>query len=209
LTPSMREVILLTRPGQAPAPETIDLAGLAGPLGGASALEQWRRVHPETPVAYSHGERHDLWWEFLLANSFRWQAHLHGLAPEAARRRQNRLAAALGLLPCLGRPVEALTPGQRALADLAVALLPSPRILVWEEPFRLLQGGDRAAAVRLVRTLARTEELTLVAVAAEPPGLIEEVLNGERAIETRTGHAGRGPGSRTAGRRAAAGGSWA
>jgi ABC-2 type transport system ATP-binding protein len=206
----MRQVILLTPPGRAPGPDAADLAGLAGAMGGSAALTAWHRTHPDQAVAYIHGERHDLWWEFLLSSSFRWQAHLHGMTAEAARRRQNRLLTALGILPCLNRRIDDLTPAQRALADLAVALLPGPRILVWEEPFRVLSGPERAAAVCLVRTLAETEGLTVVAVAAEHPGLTEEELHRERALETWPGHAGRSHSRRTAGRRTASGGAdWA
>jgi ABC-2 type transport system ATP-binding protein len=163
-------MVVWNPPGRTPLPNLTDLLAEARRLGGASALTEYWQEQP-CRSAYVHGERHDLWWEFALSASFRWQAHIWRLAPEDARRRTYRLALALGLLTLLDRPVEGLTPAQRARANLAVALLPKPDLLVWEEPFCHLAGADCARAGRLVRQLNRTEGLTVVAVSGDPLGL--------------------------------------
>lgn len=145
--------------------------------GGRQALVQWSAAkqaeaghRPRSGGAHVHGERHDLWWEFNLEASFRWQAHLHRIRPADYQRRLHRLTRALGLEGLLSREVAALTHSSRALADLAVALLPRPALLLWEEPFYLLGQADAARAVRLVREM-HAEGMALVAVAANPPGL--------------------------------------
>ena len=137
----------------------------AGGLQALAASGVSRAVHV-------HGERHDLWWEFSLEASFRWQAHLHRLRPEVYQQRLRRLTGALGLEGLLSREVAGLTHSSRALADLAVALLPRPALLLWEEPFYLLGQAEAARTVRLVREL-HAEGMALVAVAAEPPGLTD------------------------------------
>jgi ABC-type uncharacterized transport system ATPase subunit len=153
-----------------------DLAASARQLGGRQALARWapagsraRRLGAPR-VAHVHGERHDLWWEFTLEASFRWQAHLHRLRPEVYQGRIRRLTRALGIEGLLSREVASLTHPGRALADLAVALLPQPDLLLWEEPFYLLGQGDAAKAARLVRAL-HEEGMAVVALAAQPPGL--------------------------------------
>lgn len=153
-----------------------DLAASAAKLGGRRALAQWAPAYSRLgrrgalQVAHVHGEKHDLWWEFSLEASFRWQAHLHRLRPESYQLRLHWLTRLLGIDGLLGREVSSLTHSARALADLASALLPQPDLLLWEEPFYLLGQADAARAARLVREL-HAEGMAVVAVAAQPPGL--------------------------------------
>lgn len=140
--------------------------------GGAAVLQLWRQMHPGARLAHVDGQRHDLWWEFALGDSFRWQNHLYRLPPGLFRRRFRLLADALNLSGLMQESAAALTPSQRAAANLAVALLPGPEGLVWEEPFLELERADRERAVRLVRRLCASEGLTVLALAARPPGLI-------------------------------------
>lgn len=113
-------------------------------------------------VACVQSDRDSLWWEFPLESSFRWQAHTWGLAPAVYRRRLVRLVNALGLGGLLGVPVAHLTAEERALADLAVALLPGPAVLEWVEPGRGLGAQAGARVRRLLAGLARTEGLQVV-----------------------------------------------
>ncbi|MBY6276383.1 hypothetical protein [Symbiobacterium thermophilum] len=160
-----------------------DLAAFALELGGRAALQAWapsagQAVSPAgtgvTPdsVAYVHGGRHDLWWEFTLEASFRWQAHLCRLRPDVYQRRLHRLTCALGLEGVLQREVASLTHGTRALADLAVALLQEPRLLLWEEPFYYMSQEEALRAVRAVEA-EHLAGMALVAVAREAPGLAD------------------------------------
>lgn len=153
-----------------------DLAEAAVKHGGRRALAQWGPAHPRMgrrgalQVAHVHGERHDLWWEFSLEASFKWQAHLHRMRPDGYQMRMRRLTRALGIEGLLSREVASLTHAGRALADLAAALLPQPDLLLWEEPFYLLGQADAARAADLVRAL-HAEGMAVVALAAQPPGL--------------------------------------
>lgn len=153
-----------------------DLAARALGHGGRTALSAWLDdgdglwLTAPGAVAYVHGERHDLWWESTLEASFRWQAHLCRMRPEVYQQRLRHLTRALGLEGVLGREVTGLTHGTRALADLAVALLPYPRLLLWEEPFYLMSQAEAERAVRLVESV-HAGGMSLVAVAREKPGL--------------------------------------
>jgi ABC-type Mn2+/Zn2+ transport system ATPase subunit len=69
----------------------------------------------------------------------------------------------------MSQRVEALSTGERARANLAVALLPQPDLLVWEEPFRTLPGPEWMQLCRTVRRLCRTDGLTVIMVAEEHP----------------------------------------
>ncbi|HYF93749.1 MAG TPA: hypothetical protein VD969_16155 [Symbiobacteriaceae bacterium] len=197
-----RKIDIWTPPGQEPSAGALGLAAAVGALGGAAAVARWQAVNPATALGYAHGVRHDLWWEFNLAASFEWQARVSRLHPIFWRQRLARLAGLFNLVPLLERPVESLTPAERARANLAVALLPQPDLLVWEEPFRALPGRERMQLCRIVRRLCRTEGLTVVMAVT----LKEDGLDG-REDESWIGHSyhGRRPGP--ARRRAAASGS--
>lgn len=79
-----------------------------------------------------------------------------------------------------------LTAAERSLADLAVALLPGPDLLVWEEPAAHLSGADRDRAARAVLELCRRESITVLAVAAEPAGLQDLGLPAHQASRAAT-----------------------
>jgi len=148
--------------------EMESLAKGVAAMGGRRALASMDSAN--LSVVHVHGERHDLWWEFTLEASFKWQAHLHRMRPDRYNRRLHRLTRALALEGLLQREVATLTHETRALADLAVALLPEPEILVWEEPFYLMGQEGAGRAARLVRDLHR-EGMSLIASAQLLPGL--------------------------------------
>lgn len=171
------EIRIWHPPGQAPRTRTLELVWRARMGAGPAALMGWRAAWPGCQVAYVHGARHDLWWEFTLADSLRWQRQACRLTGEYWRRREEAILAALGLVPLLARTPEEMTPRERSLADLAVALLPAPEVLLWEEPFHQLTEQDRAAVIRLVRGLNRSEGLAVVAAASAADSLA--ALDGE------------------------------
>lgn len=179
-----REVTLWLPPGRRTEAGLGELADLARSVGGAWALDHWLAEHPGRRAAYVHGERHGLWWEFRLIDSFRWQGHVWRLRPALVRQRIHRLTALFGLTPLLDRSIEQLTPAERARADLAVALLPQPELLVWEEPLRLLSGAERSRVSQAVREICHLESTTVLAIAAQSPGLRglgTPALSGSRA----------------------------
>lgn len=167
------QLILWNRFGRLTRSDLEALARGTAAIGGHRALPHWLAERGgAVSVAHVHGERHSLWWEFPLAASLRWQADFCGLPPEVARERIDHLSQALGLKGVLRREVASLTHPARALADLAVALLPHPDVLLWEEPFYLLGQADANRAVRLVREMV-AGGMCLVAVAAQAPGLFD------------------------------------
>lgn len=150
-----------------PSAEMAALETVARESGGLGAL-RWARTHfPDVKVAYLHGGRHDLFWEFRLVDSLRWQAHLNGLAPALFQARSRHLVKELGLLPVLNRTVEELRPSQRARADLAAALLPEPDLLIWEEPFALLTSAERVRVSSVIRQHCCAKGLMVLALATE------------------------------------------
>lgn len=167
--------------------QTLTLARLLSDHTPAAALAAWRPAWPEVQAVHVHGDRHDLWWEFALSASFRWQAHVYRLNPAFAAQRLDKLTKLFDLAPLLNVRVEELSPAQQARANLAVALLPQPDILLWEEP------SATAQVTRALRHLCQAEGLTVLTTD------LKEGLNGERRYQAWTGRAGGRTGARTAG----------
>ena len=85
-------------------------------------------------VGVVFGQRSQLWWDLPLHDSFTILAAIHRLDAAEARARTGRLVDQLEMGPQLDTPVRSLSLGQRMRAEIAAALLHSPRLLILDEP---------------------------------------------------------------------------
>jgi len=114
------------------------LAGILVPSGGSALtcglrpVPQRRRLAGKLGVVF--GQRSQLWWDLPLAESFRILAAVHDLSPQRERERTTELVENLELGEFFATPVRQLSLGQRMRAEVAAALLHSPRLLVLDEP---------------------------------------------------------------------------
>jgi len=91
-----------------------------------------RRLAREVGVVF--GQRTQLWWDLPVRESLKILAAIHSLAPAAERERTDELVERLELADFLGTPVRQLSLGQRMRAEVAAALLHSPRLVILDEP---------------------------------------------------------------------------
>lgn len=114
------------------------LAGILVPTRGSiltcglRPVPDRRRLAREIGVVF--GQRSQLWWDLPVRESFRILAAIHALAPKAERARTDELVERLELEGFLSIPVRQLSLGQRMRAEVAAALLHSPRLVVLDEP---------------------------------------------------------------------------
>jgi ABC-2 type transport system ATP-binding protein len=99
---------------------------------GRDPVRERRHLAREVGVVF--GQRSQLWWDLPVRDSFRLLAAIHGLARDDARPRQQELVERLELAEFLATPVRQLSLGQRMRAEVAAALLHSPRLVVLDEP---------------------------------------------------------------------------
>jgi ABC-2 type transport system ATP-binding protein len=109
---------------------------------------------------------------------------LYGLVGAHAKRRIQEVAEALDLNPILGVAASRLSLGQRNRAELALALLPEPELLLLDEPFIGLDALGRKSVLNLLETLKAHRGVTLILASHELSG-VEGVL--ERALVLRRG----------------------
>jgi len=114
------------------------LTGILVPTRGAVTtcglrpVADRRRLAREVGVVF--GQRSQLWWDLPVRDSFRILAAIHSLTPAAERARTEELVERLELEEFLGTPVRQLSLGQRMRAEVAAALLHSPRLVILDEP---------------------------------------------------------------------------
>jgi ABC-2 type transport system ATP-binding protein len=80
------------------------------------------------------GQRSQLWWDLPVRESFRILAAIHALTSAEESDRTAELVEQLELGGFLSVPVRQLSLGQRMRAEVAAALLHSPRLVILDEP---------------------------------------------------------------------------
>ena len=99
---------------------------------GLRPVPDRRRLAREVGVVF--GQRTQLWWDLPVRESLRILAAIHSLSGVAERERSDELIERLELAEFLGTPVRQLSLGQRMRAEVAAALLHSPRLVILDEP---------------------------------------------------------------------------
>ncbi|WP_183092818.1 ABC transporter ATP-binding protein [Nocardioides stalactiti] len=127
---------------------------------GLRPVQDRRRLARQVGVVF--GQRSQLWWDLPVRESFRILAAIHDLSAAAEHERTDELVERLEMADFLGQPVRQLSLGQRMRAEVAAALLHSPRLVVLDEP---TIGLDVLAKQRLREFLVaerRTHGTTLL-----------------------------------------------
>jgi ABC-2 type transport system ATP-binding protein len=99
---------------------------------GLQPLADRRRLARQVGVVF--GQRSQLWWDLPLRDSFGILAAIHALPGDLERARTGELVERLEMGEYLGVPVRQLSLGQRMRAEVAAALLHSPRLVILDEP---------------------------------------------------------------------------
>jgi ABC-2 type transport system ATP-binding protein len=99
---------------------------------GLRPVPDRKRLARQVGVVF--GQRTQLWWDLPVRESLRILAAIHSLTPDAERTRSDELIERLELEEFLATPVRQLSLGQRMRAEVAAALLHSPRLVILDEP---------------------------------------------------------------------------
>ena len=154
------------------------LCGILHPDKGRIRLfgldPQAERKQCLTRMAVVFGQRHNLWWDLPLADSFRFAGALYQLTDTDYRAERERLKELFALEPIWQQPVRTLSLGQRARAQLALALLHRPQLLLLDEPTIGLDVSTVADLLAALREINR-QRRALVLVTSHDLGLIEKL----------------------------------
>lgn len=99
---------------------------------GLEPMRERRKLARQVGVVF--GQRSQLWWDLPVHESFTILGAIHHLGRAELRSRTDELIARLELATFLDTPVRQLSLGQRMRAEVAAALLHSPRLVILDEP---------------------------------------------------------------------------
>ncbi|WP_083749572.1 ATP-binding cassette domain-containing protein [Frankia sp. CcI49] len=114
------------------------LAGILVPTAGTvrtcglRPVKDRRRLARQIGVVF--GQRSQLWWDLPVWESLRILAAIHALPAARRRARTDELVERLEMAEFWSVPVRQLSLGQRMRAEIAAALLHSPRLVILDEP---------------------------------------------------------------------------
>ncbi len=167
LTVRRGEVVAYAGPNGAGKSTTIKLlSGLLAPDRGrvrALGLDPVRdRVRYVGHISVVFGQRTELWWDHAVAASFEWKRVVWDIPRERYERMFDVVRKLLDLDEILTTTARELSLGQRMRADLAMALLTEPEVLLLDEPTLGLDVLARRRILEFIRELNRERGVTVI-----------------------------------------------
>lgn len=184
------EIVAYAGPNGAGKSTTIKLiAGLLTPDSGQITClgmnPHHDRVHYVGKIAVVFGQRTELWWDHPVSSSFAWKKTTWQIPEDKYRKKEAVLRARFDLDPIWNSLARDLSLGQRMRADLAMALLPEPELLLLDEPTLGLDVSARLSMLNFIRDLNHDEGLTIL-ITSHNTSDLEEL--GQRVVLVANGN---------------------
>lgn len=167
LTIGRGEVVAVAGPNGAGKSTTVKLlSGLLAPDRGtvrALGCDPVRdRVRFVARTGVCFGQRTELWWDHPVASSFDWKRVVWNIEWQDYDRSLAILTELLGLADIWRTPARELSLGQKMRADLALALLPEPELVLLDEPTLGLDVLAKRQVLEFCRAINEARGVTIV-----------------------------------------------
>src|SRR5690606_5281144 len=153
------------------------LTGILVPTSGEVRVDglvpHKNRIENARRVGVVFGQRTQLWWDLPVRDSLELLRDMHGIGQVEYDATLERLVGTLGIAYILSSTARTLSLGQRMRADLAAALIHSPRIVYLDEPTIGLDISVKDRLRAFVRELVA--ESTTVILTTHDLGDIEDI----------------------------------
>ncbi len=161
------EIVAVAGPNGAGKSTTVKLlSGLLAPDTGtvvALGCDPIRdRLRYVSRIGVCFGQRTELWWDHPVASSFDWKRVVWNLPRLQYDRSLGALTEMLGLRDIWRVPARELSLGQKMRADLALALLPEPDLVILDEPTVGLDVLAKRDVLDFCREINRVRRVTIV-----------------------------------------------
>jgi ABC-2 type transport system ATP-binding protein len=161
------EIVAYAGPNGAGKSTTIKLlSGLLAPDAGRVRALGMDPVHDRVRyvgrVGVVFGQRTELWWDHPIAATFEWKRVVWDIPRPRYERMLGLVRELLGLDDILHTLARELSLGQRMRADLALALLHEPEILLLDEPTLGLDVLARRRILSFIQELNRERGVTVL-----------------------------------------------
>ena len=167
LTINRGEIVAVAGPNGAGKSTTVKLlSGLLAPDRGtvvALGCDPIRdRLRYVSRIGVCFGHRTELWWDHPVASSFDWKRVVWNLPQAQFDRSLGALTDMLGLHDIWRVPARELSLGQKMRADLALALLPEPELVILDEPTLGLDVLAKRHVLEFCREINRERRVTII-----------------------------------------------
>jgi len=108
------------------------------------------------------GQRTQLWWDLPLAETFTVLKEIYQIEDRAFREKMDFLNQVLELDEFMASPVRTLSLGQRMRADIAAALIHSPKVLFLDEPTIGLDVVVKDNIRKAIAEINKNEKTTII-----------------------------------------------
>src|SRR6185312_13714107 len=167
LTIRRGEIVAYAGPNGAGKSTTIKLlAGMLTPdsgtvraLGVDPAADRVRYVRD---IAVVFGQRTELWWDQPVAATFEWKRVVWDIPAERYDRMVALVKEILGIGEFFNTLARVLSLGQRMRADLGLALIHEPAILLLDEPTLGLDVLARRSILQFIKELNARQQVTVM-----------------------------------------------
>jgi ABC-2 type transport system ATP-binding protein len=119
------------------------------------------------------GQRTELWWDQPVITSFDWKKVVWNIKDESYRRMKNELVDLLDMSGFLNTHVRELSLGQRMRADLAMALLHEPELLLLDEPTIGMDVLAKRQIIGFLKGLNQKNQMTIIVTSHDMDDLME------------------------------------
>lgn len=142
------------------------LTGILKPTSGFCRINgkipQENRQDYVKDIGVVFGQRTQLWWDLALQETYLVLKEIYDVPDAAFRKRMGFLNEVLDLQDFIKDPVRTLSLGQRMRADIAAALLHSPKVLFLDEPTIGLDVSVKDNIRKAIAQINQEEETTIV-----------------------------------------------
>lgn len=161
------EVVAYAGPNGAGKSTTIKLlSGLLSPTAGTVRALEMDPVRDRERyvgrIGVVFGQRTELWWDMPVSASFEWKRAVWDVPDDRYRRMCAVVREVLGIGDYWNTLARELSLGQRMRADIGMALLHEPELLLLDEPTIGLDVLARRSILRFLRSLSGERGITVV-----------------------------------------------
>lgn len=113
-------------------------------------------------IAVVFGQRTELWWDHSVEASFRWKKSVWNISDEVYHQQILNLYDVFDLAPIWRSLAKDLSLGQRMRADLALAMLHDPQLILLDEPTLGLDVDARQKMLSFIKGLNVEKQKTII-----------------------------------------------
>ena len=142
------------------------LSGILYPDSGdikvAGYIPYKQRKEYVANIGVVFGQKSQISWDLSPLDSYEVIRHIYRIPPKKYKENLERYTELLDMGSFIHQPVRQLSLGQRMRADIAAALLHSPKIVFFDEPTIGIDVVGKDKIRKFIRTLNQTDNITMI-----------------------------------------------